>query len=59
MVHFVASGAVVLMGLALALLLGADSNIRMFGWLLVVIGLLGFVSRWVISVQSNKRTPPR
>jgi hypothetical protein len=33
----------------------------MFGWLVVVIGVLGLLSRWVISAQGDKhrQSPPR
>jgi hypothetical protein len=55
LVHVVASLAVIVMGLALALVLGDGGDIRLFGWLLVVIGVLGLISRWVISRQGDAR----
>ncbi len=59
MVHLIASIAVILTGLALALVLDGGDDIRLFGWLLVAIGVLGLISRWVISMQGDAhRRPP-
>jgi membrane protein DedA with SNARE-associated domain len=57
-VHIVASVGVILLGLALALVLDTGNDLRIFGWLVVVIGVLGLLSRWVISAQENKRREP-
>jgi hypothetical protein len=32
---------------------------RAFGWVLVAVGLLGVVSRWLIARQRDDRDPPR
>jgi hypothetical protein len=43
--QFVASVVVVVIGLLLALVYDAAGDMRVFGWVLVVIGLLGLVAR--------------
>jgi hypothetical protein len=57
--QLVASVVVVLIGLLLALVLGRAGDMRAFGWVLVAVGLLGVVSRWLIARQRDDRDPPR
>jgi hypothetical protein len=57
--QLVASVVVVLIGLLLALVLGRAGDMRAFGWVLVAVGLLGVVSRWLIPRQRDDRDPPR
>jgi hypothetical protein len=57
--QLVASVVVVVIGLLLALVLGRAGDIRVFGWVLVAVGLLGVISRWLIARQRDDRDPPR
>ena len=55
MLHIATSVAIIIVGLLLALVLSAPSDVRVFGWVAVAIGVLGLVSRVWIARQGNQR----
>jgi hypothetical protein len=56
--QFVASVGLVVIGLAVALFLDTSADLRVFGWVLVVVGVAGLLSRWALARRHNDR-PPR
>ena len=56
--QLVASVAVLVIGLLIAFVLEAAADLRMFGWLLIVIGLLGLASRVLLARLRDRRDAP-
>jgi len=53
--HIVASTVVLVSGLYVALLADDAGELRVFGWMLVAIGLLGLLLRWwMVRVTSDR-----
>jgi uncharacterized membrane protein len=53
--HIVASTVVLASGLYVALLADDAGELRVFGWMLVAIGLLGLLLRWwMVRVASDR-----
>ncbi len=53
-----ASILVLLGGVYLALFASASGDVRSFGWILAVLGLLG-IALWTALPQARRRPPPR
>ena len=57
--QLVASVAVLVIGLLIAFVLKAAADLRIFGWLLIVVGLLGLASRVLLArLQARRDSPP-
>jgi hypothetical protein len=57
--QLVASVAVLVIGLLIAFVLEAAADLRIFGWLLIVVGLLGLASRVLLArLQARRDSPP-
>jgi hypothetical protein len=52
--QLVASVALIVIGLWLALLSGAAAEMRLFGWVLAGLGALGFVFRAIVARQHDR-----
>jgi hypothetical protein len=55
--QLVATIAVMVVGLVLATVIGSG-DIRIFGWILVGVGVLGLLARWVIARLGGEGYPP-
>jgi hypothetical protein len=55
--QLVASIAVLVIGLILALVVDVAADLRFYGWVLVGIGVLGLVIRWTMA-RLRDRDPP-
>ena len=57
--QLVASVTVLVIGLLIAFVLEAAADLRIFGWLLIVVGLLGLASRVLVArLQARRDSPP-
>jgi hypothetical protein len=56
-VQLVASVGLIVTGLILAIVVRADPDYRIFGWILVGVGVLGLIARSVIARLRDHRPP--
>src|SRR4051812_28585471 len=59
--QLVASVSLIVVGLIVAVVLDASAEMRLFGWVLFGVGVLGLVLRWVVARMREQRDagPPR
>jgi hypothetical protein len=55
--HLAASIIVILAGLYLGLVADTVGEMRVFGWALAAVGVVGLVSRWFIARATDRRDP--
>jgi hypothetical protein len=57
--QLVASISLIIIGLLVAVVFDAAAEMRLFGWVLVGIGVLGLVLRWAVARMQRDARPPR
>jgi hypothetical protein len=59
--QLVASVSLLVVGFIVAVVLEASAEMRLFGWVLFGVGVLGLVLRWVVARMREQRDagPPR
>jgi hypothetical protein len=53
--QLVASVSLVVVGLLVAVVLDVSAEMRLFGWVLLGVGVLGLVLRWVVARMQERR----
>jgi hypothetical protein len=57
--QLVVSIALIVVGVAVGLVVETSRDMHIFGWVLVGVGVLALLTRWLISQQNQGRERPR